>query len=77
MPCVFPHPYLRTPYVCVWYVCVCVCQGYGTFNAIDYAIALDVIQEGADSAKDLGLWNLSLSIPVRRCAGRTTKQGFP
>jgi hypothetical protein len=58
-------------------LCVRVCQGYGTFNAIDYAIALDVIQEGADSAKDLGLWNLSLSIPVRRCAGRTTKQGFP
>ncbi len=39
-------------------------QGYGTFNAIDYAIALDVVQDGADSAKDLGLWNLSLSIPL-------------
>jgi hypothetical protein len=43
---------------------LCRAQGYGTFNAIDYAIALDVIQEGADAAKDLGLWNLSLSIPV-------------
>ena len=39
-------------------------QGYGTFNAIDYAIALDVVQDGADAAKDLGLWNLSLVRPV-------------
>ena len=35
-------------------------QGYGTFNALDFAMALDVVSDGVDSAKELGLWNLSM-----------------
>ncbi|KAA0149963.1 hypothetical protein FNF29_05583 [Cafeteria roenbergensis] len=39
--------------------------GYGTFNALDFALAMDVLPGGDGSAaKDLGLWNLALAIPM-------------
>ena len=37
--------------------------GYGVFNALDYAIALEVCSL-ADAAHDLGVWNLSLAVPM-------------
>jgi len=39
--------------------------GYGAFNALDFALAMDVLPGGDSSAaKDLGLWNLALAIPM-------------
>lgn len=37
--------------------------GFGVFNSLDFALALDVV-DGPDSAKELGLWNLSLALPL-------------
>lgn len=36
----------------------------GAFNAVDFAMALDVLPNEEDAAKDLGLWNLALVIPM-------------
>lgn len=39
--------------------------GYGTFNALDFALAMDVLPGGGhDAGKDLGLWNLAMAIPM-------------
>jgi MFS family permease len=39
--------------------------GYGTFNALDFALAMDVLPGGdSHAAKDLGLWNLALALPM-------------
>lgn len=39
-------------------------MAYGTFNSIDFALALDVLPAEDDAARDLGLWNLALAIPM-------------
>jgi MFS family permease len=39
--------------------------GFGTFNALDFALAMDVLPgHGEAAAKDLGLWNLALAVPM-------------
>jgi len=37
--------------------------GYGAFLAVDWALALDALPEGADAAKDLGIWHMSFVLP--------------
>ena len=37
---------------------------YGTFNSIDFALALDVLPTQESAARDLGLWNLALAVPM-------------
>jgi MFS family permease len=37
--------------------------GYGAFLAVDWALALDSLPEGADAAKDLGIWHMSFVLP--------------
>jgi MFS family permease len=37
--------------------------GYGAFIAVDWAIALDTVPPGADTAKDLGIWHLAIILP--------------
>jgi len=38
-------------------------SGYGAFLAVDWALALDALPEGADAAKDLGIWHMSFVLP--------------
>jgi len=37
--------------------------GYGAFLAVDWALALDSLPEGADIAKDMGIWHISFVLP--------------
>ncbi len=37
--------------------------GYGAYQAVDWALALDVLPGGEDSAKDMGIWHVSLVLP--------------
>jgi MFS family permease len=37
--------------------------GYGAYQAVDWALALDVLPGGKDSAKDMGIWHVSLVLP--------------
>eukprot|EP00949_MAST-11_sp_MAST-11-sp1_P003302 g3302.t1 len=36
---------------------------FGAFQAVDYALVLDVLPDAQSSAKDLGVWHISLVIP--------------
>ncbi|GAM24533.1 hypothetical protein SAMD00019534_077080 [Acytostelium subglobosum LB1] len=38
-------------------------MGYGAYQAVDWALALDVLPENADIAKDMGIWHQSMMIP--------------
>lgn len=37
--------------------------GYGAYQAVDWALALDVLPAGEDAAKDMGIWHVSLVLP--------------
>jgi len=37
--------------------------GYGAYQAVDWALALDVLPENANIAKDMGIWHLSFVLP--------------
>jgi len=37
--------------------------GYGAYQAVDWALAIDVLPRGDASAKDMGIWHVSLALP--------------
>jgi len=37
--------------------------GYGAYQAVDWALAIDVLPPGEDAAKDMGLWHVALVLP--------------
>jgi len=37
--------------------------GYGAYQAVDWALAIDVLPPGEDAAKDMGIWHVSLVLP--------------
>lgn len=37
--------------------------GYGAYQAVDWALAIDVLPEGESAAKDMGIWHVSLVFP--------------
>jgi MFS family permease len=37
--------------------------GYGAYQAVDWALAIDVLPEGEAAAKDMGIWHVSLVLP--------------
>lgn len=37
--------------------------GYGAYQAVDWALAIDVLPPGGDAAKDMGLWHVALVLP--------------
>jgi len=37
--------------------------GYGSYQAVDWALALDVLPPNANVAKDMGIWHLSFVLP--------------
>jgi MFS family permease len=37
--------------------------GYGAYQAVDWALAIDVLPEGESAAKDMGIWHVSLVLP--------------
>jgi len=37
--------------------------GYGAYQAVDWALAIDVLPRGDASAKDMGIWHVSLVLP--------------
>jgi len=37
--------------------------GYGAYQAVDWALAVDVLPPGEDAAKDMGLWHVALVLP--------------
>jgi MFS family permease len=37
--------------------------GYGAYQAVDWALAVDVLPRGESAAKDMGIWHVSLVLP--------------
>ena len=37
--------------------------GYGAYQAVDWALAIDVLPQGGSAAKDMGIWHVSLVLP--------------
>ena len=37
--------------------------GYGAYQAVDWALAIDVLPSGGSAAKDMGIWHVSLVLP--------------
>jgi Na+/melibiose symporter-like transporter len=37
--------------------------GYGAYQAVDWALAVDVLPGGADAARDMGIWHVALVLP--------------
>jgi MFS family permease len=37
--------------------------GYGAYQAVDWALAIDVLPRGEAAAKDMGIWHVSLVLP--------------
>jgi Na+/melibiose symporter-like transporter len=37
--------------------------GYGAYQAVDWALAIDVLPKGEAAAKDMGIWHVSLVLP--------------
>ncbi len=37
--------------------------GYGAYQAVDWALAIDVLPSGEDVAKDMGIWHVALVLP--------------
>ncbi len=37
--------------------------GYGAYQAVDWALAIDVLPGGASAAKDMGIWHVALVLP--------------
>ncbi|PTB20114.1 MFS transporter [Trinickia symbiotica] len=36
---------------------------YGTYQSVDWALALEVLPDGASAGKDMGIWNVSMVLP--------------
>ncbi|MEX3855049.1 MFS transporter [Paraburkholderia sp. BR10923] len=39
------------------------CAAYGTYQAVDWALALQVLPDDASSGKDMGIWQVSMVLP--------------
>jgi MFS family permease len=39
------------------------CVAYGTYQAVDWALALQVLPDNASSGKDMGIWQVSMVLP--------------
>jgi Na+/melibiose symporter-like transporter len=37
--------------------------GYGAYQAVDWALAIDVLPPGGDAGKDMGIWHVALVLP--------------
>jgi len=37
--------------------------GYGAYQAVDWALAVDVLPAGDSAAKDMGIWHVALVLP--------------
>lgn len=37
--------------------------GYGAYQAVDWALAIDVLPGGEDAAKDMGIWHVAIVLP--------------
>jgi Na+/melibiose symporter-like transporter len=37
--------------------------GYGAYQAVDWALAIDVLPKGSGAAKDMGIWHVALVLP--------------
>jgi Na+/melibiose symporter-like transporter len=37
--------------------------GYGAYQAVDWALAVDVLPPGGDAGKDMGIWHVALVLP--------------
>lgn len=37
--------------------------GYGAYQAVDWALAIDVLPGGEDAAKDMGIWHVAMVLP--------------
>ena len=37
--------------------------GYGAYTSVDWALVADVLPSHKDYARDMGVWNISLSLP--------------
>lgn len=37
--------------------------GYGAYQAVDWAMAIDVLPGGEDAAKDMGIWHVAIVLP--------------
>lgn len=37
--------------------------GYGAYQAVDWALAIDVLPGGDDAAKDMGIWHVAIVLP--------------
>jgi len=37
--------------------------GYGAYTSVDWALVADVLPSHKDFARDMGVWNISLSLP--------------
>jgi Na+/melibiose symporter-like transporter len=37
--------------------------GYGAYQAVDWALAVDVLPSGEDAAKDMGIWHVAIVLP--------------
>ncbi len=37
--------------------------GYGAYTSVDWALVADVLPSHRDFARDMGVWNISLSLP--------------
>lgn len=37
--------------------------GYGAYQAVDWALAIDVLPGGEDAAKDMGIWHIAMVLP--------------
>lgn len=47
--------------------------GYGAYQAVDWALALDVLPKGSNIAKDMGVWHVAMV--SKREARRVEEEG--
>jgi hypothetical protein len=53
------HPNLLLV-ITVWLV---FCAAYGTYQSVDWALALQVLPDDASAGKDMGIWQVSMVLP--------------
>ncbi len=39
------------------FTCLCVGAGFGCFQAVDFALVMDVLPQEKDKAKDIAVWH--------------------
>jgi Na+/melibiose symporter-like transporter len=47
----------------MWTLAVFFGLGYGAYQAVDWALAVDVLPAGEDAAKDMGIWHVAIVLP--------------